>query len=221
MSKKQKTELINIKALNESQKTVLRSNKNMVLCGAAGTGKSLLAVYKAMYGISKEVADKLIIVRSAVPTREIGYLPGSLEDKVKVYEAPYEEIFSFLYDDQAAYRVFKNRHKQVEFMTSSYIRGITLEDAYIIVDEFQNMSFHELDSIITRLGENCHITFCGDIKQSDLKNSGLEDFVKVLKNMPEYFDIVEFGLDDIVRSGIVKRYLTVKEEINEKSNSSK
>lgn len=215
MSKKNKIELQNIRALNENQKRVLKSNKNTVLCGAAGTGKSFLAVYKAMLSVNRREVDKLIIVRSAVPTREVGYLPGSLDDKVKVYEAPYEGIFTTLYDSDDAYRVLKNRFKQVEFMTSSYVRGITLEDCHIIVDEFQNMSYHELDSIITRLGENCKISFCGDINQSDLKGSGLKNFIKVLELMPEYFDIIEFSIEDIVRSGIVKRYLTVKNELYE------
>ena len=215
MSKKQKTGLYHLSALNGRQKKVLSSNKNQVLCGAAGTGKTLLAVYKAMVALEKDEVDKVIIVRSAVPTREVGYLPGSLDDKVKVFEQPYNEIFSFLYDDDSAYRLWKNKHKSVQFMTSSFLRGVTLEDSYVIVDEFQNMTFHELDSIMTRLGENCQIIFCGDIKQSDLKDSGLFKFVKVLRSMPKYFDIIEFEICDIVRSGIVKEYLTVKEALLE------
>jgi phosphate starvation-inducible PhoH-like protein len=98
-------------------------------------------------------------------------------------------------------------------MTSSYVRGITLEDCHIIVDEFQNMSFHELDSIITRLGENCKISFCGDARQTDLKNSEIDKFLRIIDNMPEYFDTVEFKVEHIVRSGIVKEYLTVKQEL--------
>ena len=213
MSQKQKLDLMRLKPLNAAQGRVLKSDKNMVIYGAAGTGKSLLAVYKAMRAIELDQVDKLIIVRSAVPTREVGFLPGSLDEKVKVYEMPYEEIFTFLYDNNQAYRLFKNKHKQVEFMTSSYLRGITLEDCHIIVDEFQNMTFHELDSIITRLGENCKISFCGDAKQSDLKGSGLDRFLHILRSMPNYFDLVEFEVKHIVRSGIVKEYLTVKQEL--------
>lgn len=212
MSQK-KPSIMGLKPLNAPQAKVLKSNKNLVIYGAAGTGKSLLAVYKAMKAIERDDVDKLLIVRSAVPTRDVGYLPGSLEDKIKVYETPYEEIFSFLYDDNQAYRLFKNKFKQVEFMTSSYVRGITLEDCHIIVDEFQNMSFHELDSIITRLGENCKISFCGDARQTDLKNSEIDKFLRIIDNMPEYFDTVEFKVEHIVRSGIVKEYLTVKQEL--------
>ena len=115
MSQKQKLDLMRLKPLNAAQGKVLKSDKNMVIYGAAGTGKSLLAVYKAMRAIELDEVDKLIIVRSAVPTREVGFLPGSLDEKVKVYEMPYEEIFTFLYDNNQAYRLFKNKHKQVAF----------------------------------------------------------------------------------------------------------
>lgn len=213
MSQKQRLDLMRLKPLNAVQGKVLKCTKNMVIYGAAGTGKSLLAVYKAMRAIELDEVDKLIIVRSAVPTREVGYLPGSLDEKVKVYEVPYEEIFTFLYDNNQAYRLFKNKHKQVEFMTSSYVRGITLEDCHIIVDEFQNMNFHELDSIITRLGENCRISFCGDARQSDLKNSGIDKFLRILAAMPEHFEMAEFEVKHIVRSGLVKEYLTKKQEL--------
>jgi phosphate starvation-inducible protein PhoH len=204
-------QLRKLKPLNEPQKAVLASNKNMVVCGAAGTGKSLLLVYKALQELEAKKIDKIVIIRSAVPTREVGFLPGSLQDKTKIYELPYEDICTFLYGEPSAYRDLK-RFKKIEFISTSYVRGVTLENAFIIVDEFQNMTFHELDSIITRVGNNTKICFCGDIDQSDLQENGLENFMKIIYKMVE-FDIVEFGVEHIVRSSLVKTYLTLKHKM--------
>jgi len=207
MGNKQKPTLNKLKPLNEPQKRVLSSNKNLIVCGAAGTGKSLLLVYKALQELEKDTIDKLVIIRSAVPTRDVGFLPGSLSDKTKIYEQPYEEICQFLYK-APMYRQLKGI-KRIEFLSTSYVRGITLENCFIIVDEFQNMTFHELDSIITRVGNNSTICFCGDIDQSDLPDSGIKDFLRIIKKMPE-FEIIEFGVEHIVRSALVKSYLTLK-----------
>ena len=156
---------------------------------------------------------KLIIIRSAVPTRDIGFLPGTEKEKTAIYEQPYKDICVELFQRGDAYDILKSKHL-VEFMTTSFIRGITLRDSYIIVDECQNMSFHELDSIITRIGEGCRVIFCGDFRQSDLKaeaeKKGLHTFVKILK-VTEYFDLIDFDIKDIVRSGFVKDYITAKE----------
>jgi phosphate starvation-inducible protein PhoH len=220
MGKKSAPSLRKLKALNEPQKHVLGSNKNLIVCGAAGTGKSLLLVYKALLELEARNIDKIVIIRSAVPTREVGFLPGSLQDKTKIYELPYEEIFNFLYGEANVYRDLK-RFKHIDFISTSYVRGITLENCFIIVDEFQNMTFHELDSIITRVGNNTKIAFCGDIDQSDLQDNGLEHFIKIIKKMPE-FDIIEFGVEHIVRSSLVKTYLTLKHKLkNDKSNNNK
>jgi phosphate starvation-inducible protein PhoH len=153
-------------------------------------------------------------MRSAVPTRNIGFLPGSASDKTKVYEAPYMDLAAQLYQRDEAYAMLK-RQKKVEFVSTSFIRGINTENAFLIVDEFQNMSFHELDSIITRLGKNCNIAFSGDAGQADLVNNGLKPFMNILQKMPDLFDVVEFGVEDIVRSELVKRYLTEKHKLNE------
>lgn len=215
--KSQQPQLMRLKPLNEPQKQVLASNKNLVVCGAAGTGKSLLLVYKALQELDKGNIEKIVIIRSAVPTRDVGFLPGSLSDKTKIYELPYDEIFQFLYKAPNIYRQLKGI-KRIEFISTSYVRGITLENCFIIVDEFQNMNFHELDSIITRVGNNSKIFFCGDVEQSDLPDSGIKDFLKILRKMPD-FDIVEFGVEHIVRSALVKNYLTVKYTKNDKSNN--
>lgn len=211
MAKKSVAQLRKLKALNEPQKHVLASNKNLVVCGAAGTGKSLLLVYKALQEYELGNVDRIIIIRSAVPTRDVGFLPGSLQDKTKIYELPYEDICTFLYDNPNAYKDLK-RFKKIDFITTSYVRGVTLENCFIIVDEFQNMSFHELDSVVTRVGNNSKITFCGDIDQSDLDDNGLEYFMKIIRKMPE-FDIIEFGVEHIVRSALVKSYLTLKHKM--------
>jgi phosphate starvation-inducible protein PhoH len=211
MAKKSVVQLRKLKPLNEPQKHVLDSNKNLIVCGAAGTGKSLLLVYKALLEYEAKNIDKIVIIRSAVPTRDVGFLPGSLQDKTRIYELPYEEICGFLYGEPNAYKDLK-RFKHIDFISTSYVRGVTLENCFIIVDEFQNMTFHELDSIITRVGNNTKIAFCGDIDQSDLEDNGLQDFMRIIRKMPQ-FDIIEFGVEHIVRSALVKNYLTLKHKM--------
>ncbi len=212
--KTHQAQLMRLKPLNDPQKVVLSSPKNLIVCGSAGTGKSLLLVYKALLELEKDNIDKIVIIRSAVPTRDVGFLPGSLQDKTKIYELPYEEIFQFLYKASNVYRQLKGL-KKIEFISTSYVRGVTLENCFIIVDEFQNMNFHELDSVITRVGKNSTINFCGDIDQSDLSDNGLKDFIRILKKMPE-FDFVEFKVEHIVRSALVKNYLTLKYNMSKK-----
>ena len=204
-----------IEPLTRNQLRAFESGKNLVLHGVAGTGKTFISCYLAFDDMIKSMAKKLVIIRSAVPTRDIGFLPGTEKEKTAIYEQPYKDICVELFQRGDAYDILKTKHL-VEFMTTSFIRGITLRDSYIIVDECQNMSFHELDSIITRIGEGCRIIFCGDFRQSDLKaeteKKGLHSFVKVLK-ATNYFDLIDFDIKDIVRSGFVKDYITAKEEL--------
>ena len=201
----------NITALNDRQAKVLRSKKNLVLTGYAGTGKTFLTSYLAYHEMFSGNYDKLIYMRSAVPTRNTGFLPGTQEEKVAIYEAPYIDIASELFQRGDAYDILKKKGL-VHFTSTSYVRGINLRNAVIVVDETQNMTYHELDSIITRLNDNCRIMFCGDIRQADLYKNGLQDFYSVLKNMDE-FDFVDFQKEDIVRSDLVKNYIIKKEEI--------
>ncbi len=202
-----------IEPLTRNQLKAFESGKNLVLHGVAGTGKTFISCYLAFDDMIKSMAKKLVIIRSAVPTRDIGFLPGTEKEKTAIYEQPYKDICVELFQRGDAYDILKSKHL-VEFMTTSFIRGITLRDSYIIVDECQNMSFHELDSIITRIGEGCRVIFCGDFRQSDLKaeaeKKGLHTFVKILK-VTEYFDLIDFDIKDIVRSGFVKDYITAKE----------
>jgi phosphate starvation-inducible PhoH-like protein len=204
--------LKHIEPLTDNQDRMFESylsGKNLLLHGVAGTGKTFISLYLALRDIVDNYDDKtkVVIVRSIVPTRDMGFLPGSQKEKSKVYEAPYYAICNELFGRGDAYDVVKSKN-QVEFISTSFIRGTTLTDSIVIVDECQNLTFHELDSIITRLGHNCRLIFCGDFRQTDLwresEKQGLMDFMKVLSKMSS-FDCIEF-----VRSDIVKEYILSK-----------
>ena len=214
MAKRSKTingsglEVQEIEPLTRNQVRAFESDKHLILHGVAGTGKTFVACYLAFDDMAKKEYEKLVIIRSAVPTRDIGFLPGNEKEKASVYEEPYKDIAIDIFGRGDAYQILKTKGL-VEFMTTSYIRGITLRNATIVIDECQNMSFHELDSIITRVGQGCRVILCGDFRQSDLKNSGMNEFLNVLKRM-KCFDFIEFGIDDIVRSEFVKQYIIAK-----------
>jgi phosphate starvation-inducible protein PhoH len=200
------------------------SNNHLVLHGMAGTGKSFLSLYLSLQAIlaKKSPYLKIVVVRSAVPTRDIGFLPGSLKEKIEAYEEPYKIIVSEIFGRGDAYGILKNKG-QIEFVTTSYLRGITLDDCIVIVDEFQNCTFQELDTIITRIGENGKIIFSGDYRQSDLDKSreraGMIKFLDILEKMYE-FEFVEFDAEDIVRSGLVKSYIIAKSELEDQLKNS-
>lgn len=203
--------LFEVEPLTQNQVRAFESNKHLVLHGVAGTGKTFISCYLAFDDMSKGAYEQCIIIRSAVPTRDMGFLPGSEKEKSAVYEEPYKDIANQLFQRGDAYDILKGKNL-VHFMTTSFIRGITLRNAVVIVDECQNMSFHELDSIITRVGENCRIIFCGDFRQSDLKFNGIKDFLRVLKVMEE-FDLIDFEIKDIVRSDFLKKYIIAKTDL--------
>jgi phosphate starvation-inducible protein PhoH len=194
------------------------NNKNLLLHGSAGTGKSFISLYLALLEIlegNRGDLHKVVILRSVVPTRDMGFLPGSAKEKSKVYEAPYNSICNELFGRGDSYEILKTKGI-VEFQTTSFIRGTTFSDCIIIVDEMQNMTYQELDSVITRVGDNCKIIFSGDFKQTDLtrdsERNGLHTFMKILKHM-NMFDCIEFTKEDIVRSKLVKSYIIAKEEL--------
>jgi phosphate starvation-inducible PhoH-like protein len=195
----------------DNQERVFESDKNVILNGCAGTGKTFITTYLGLKEVLAQEYERLIYIRSAVSTRNLGHLPGDAKSKVDIYEGPYKDIAAELFSRGDAYEILKQKGL-VEFMSTSFLRGLTLRDSVIIIDESQNMSYHELDSIITRIGENCRIFVCGDYFQSDLHTNGLKNFHSVLERM-ECFDFVEFELEDIVRSGFVKEYLTKKYEV--------
>ncbi len=205
-------ELEEIRPLTDNQEIAFKSKKNLVMCGSAGTGKSFIACYLGFNAVAAGKYDELLIIRSAVPTRDMGFMPGNEKDKASVYEEPYRSLCSEVFRRGDAYDILKSKNI-LSFMTTSYIRGLTLRDCYVIVDEMQNMDFGELDSLITRIGEGCRIVFCGDFKQADLKKNGMKKFLSILENMEQNFDVIEFGLEDVVRSGFVKDYLITKERI--------
>ena len=200
-----------IEPLTQNQLLAFESDKHLLLHGVAGTGKTFISCYLAFDDMVKGCYNNLVILRSAVPTRDIGFLPGNEKEKSAIYEAPYKDIAVELFGRGDAYEILKQK-SIVHFMTTSFIRGITLRDAVIIIDECQNMTLHELDYIITRVGENCRVIFCGDFRQSDLGKNGLEQFVSILKKM-EQFDLIDFEIKDIVRSEFVKSYITAKTEL--------
>ena len=191
-----------------------KNDKHLLLHGIAGIGKTFLSLYLALEDVldPSTVYDDVFIVRSVVSTRDIGFLPGDEQEKVSIYEAPYRSICRELFGIKDSYDSLKQQNN-VKFMSTSFIRGITINNAVIIVDECQNLNFHELDSIITRLGKNSKIIFCGDYTQSDLTKesdkTGIINFMKILKELPE-FTTVEFGINDIVRSDFLKSYIIAK-----------
>ena len=203
--------LHDIEPLTRNQVLAFESERNLVLHGVAGTGKTFISCYLAFGDMTKGMYKQLIIIRSAVPTRDIGFLPGSEKEKASVYEEPYKDIAVELFQRGDSYEILKTKGL-LHFMTTSYLRGITLKDAVIIVDECQNMSFHELDSIVTRVGTNCRVIFCGDFRQADLAKNGLQDFIRVLKAMDQ-FDLIDFEIKDIVRSDFVREYITAKTDL--------
>ena len=215
--------LLDIEPITDNQRILFESykaNKHLIAYGAAGTGKTFVTLYNALKDVLDDNTpyERIYIVRSLVATREIGFLPGDYEDKSDIYQVPYKHMVKYMFqmpsdaDFEMLYGNLKSQDT-IKFWSTSFLRGTTLDNAIVIVDEFQNLNFHELDSIITRVGENSKIMFCGDASQTDLQKTndknGIVDFMNILRKMPS-FDIIEFGIDDIVRSGLVKEYIIAK-----------
>ena len=219
--------LRDIEPLTENQQKLFHSyseGKNLIAYGAAGTGKTFITLYNALCDVLDPSTpyEKIYIVRSLVSTREIGFLPGDHEDKSTLYQIPYKNMVKYMFELPSAAdfeMLYGNLKAQetISFWSTSFIRGTTFDRAIIIVDEFQNLNFHELDSIMTRVGENTKIMFCGDATQTDLikqnERNGIVDFMRVLRLMSS-IDIIEFGVEDIVRSGLVKEFILAKMELN-------
>ena len=215
--------LVTIKSITDNQKLVFDSwkeGKNQFLFGAAGTGKTFISLYLALQSVMnlKKPYDKVVLVRSLIPTREIGFLPGDEEDKAALYQVPYQNMVQFIFEmpNEQEFNSLYDRLKRqgtLYFLSTSFLRGLTFDNAVIIVDECQNMNFHELDTIITRVGQDSRIIFCGDFDQTDLvkqnERNGLHDFLRILEEMDD-FHCLEFTIGDIVRSGFVRSYLINK-----------
>ena len=196
-------------------KEAWKDGYNLVLNGSAGTGKTFLALRLALEKVLDRESefDELVVIRSIVPTRDIGFLPGDEDEKKLAYEAPYIGLCNEIFGDAEAWSKLKNQHK-VRFESTSFIRGTTFNNAIIVVDEMQNLNFHELDSVITRVGKNSKIIFCGDYYQSDFRfkdeKEGIFKFLSIIEQL-KGFSVVTFGWDDIVRSGLVRDYIMTKE----------
>jgi len=211
-----------IKPLTPTQGDMFKSYNsgyNIAAVGTAGTGKTMCAMYLALNDVLKKGGyEQIIVVRSAVQTREQGFMPGSKEQKEALYSVPYSDIVNDLFGRGDAYQILQQKG-MIKFMTSSFVRGLTFDNAIIIVDECQSMTYHELDTIITRVGESSKIVFCGDTRQDDLATSrnraevsGLRDFLRVIQKV-DSFNTITFTPEDIVRSGLVKEYILAKERV--------
>ena len=208
--------LVKLDPLTDNQQLAFNSfasGNHLCLDGSAGTGKTFISLYLALESVFKKEYDKVIIVRSAVPTRDMGFLPGTQEEKEDAYTAPYKAIVNDLFDDYGGWtKLIEDR--KIEFLTTSFIRGITLKKSIVIIDESQNCNYHELCSVITRLGEDCRFIMAGDYYQSDFTRKGDQDgisqFIKIIKNM-RAFDHIEFKWEDIVRSCFVRDFIMTKE----------
>ena len=230
MAKKNKeissSNLLKIKPITESQKTVFetwKKGQNQFLFGCAGTGKTFVSLHLAMQDVLnlQTKYEKVVLVRSLIPTREIGFLPGDEEDKAALYQVPYQNMVQFMFEqpNEQAFKMLYDRLKSqgsLYFLSTSFLRGLTFDNTIIIVDECQNLNFHELDTITTRVGQDSRIVFCGDFFQTDLiktgDKNGLHDFLRILEEMKD-FNCTEFNIGDIVRSGFVRDYLIQKTKL--------
>ena len=220
------SDLVKIEPVTDNQKVVFESykkGKNQFLYGCAGTGKTFITLYLAMQEVLRNDTpyDRVVMVRSLIPTREIGFLPGDEEDKAALYQVPYSNMVQFMFKqpNEQAFSMLYDRLKtqgSFYFLSTSFLRGLTFDNSIIIVDECQNLNFHELDTIVTRVGQDSKIMFCGDFMQTDLskvnERNGLHDFLRILEEMEE-FNCLEFNIGDIVRSGFVRNYLIQKTKL--------
>lgn len=209
--------LEHIEPLTQNQDRAFRAfgdGQNILMYGVAGTGKTFLGLY---FGLSELFAGncrQVIIVRSAVASRDLGFMPGSLSEKMEVYEAPYKDICRELTGRADVYDTLKKKGN-IDFMSTSFLRGLTFDDVVLVVDEAQNLSDHELNTVMTRVGQNCTVIICGDHRQDDLKMgkkgpaTGIHNMIDIAEAMPS-FDLIEFEIGDIVRSGFVREYIITR-----------
>ena len=216
-------QLVEMKGVTKNQLEVFKQyaeGKNLFLYGPAGTGKTFVILYNAI----KEVLDPktnyncIYIVRALMPTRSIAFMPGDEQDKSSLYQVPYDNMLRLMFklsSEEQFEMMYGELKKQgnVAFLSTSFLRGITLDNAIVLVDECQNLNFHELDTIMTRVGQESKIMFSGDFDQTDLRDdvekAGLGQFIKIINEMKEFYSC-EFYIGDIVISGLVRSYIIQK-----------
>lgn len=217
-------ELRTIKPLTVNQQRTFeayRSGKNLMLHGFAGTGKTFCALYLALEEVltGNSPYDKIILIRSVVPSRDMGFLPGSIKEKIAVYEEPYKEICDDLFGRGDGYSILKMK-RMIEFTTTSFLRGLTFNNAIVIVDETNNMLMGELDTVMTRMGNTSRIIFCGDYRQTDLikphERTGIKEFMQITRRI-QSFEHVEFQKEDIVRSSLVRDYIIARADLQDQN----
>jgi phosphate starvation-inducible protein PhoH len=220
-------DLRTIEPLTDNQakffETYRQGKEIIILHGVAGTGKTFIALYKGLEEAldKSNPFDRVVLVRSSVQSREQGHLPGDASEKMAQFELPYTAICTNLFQGVAASYEKLTEQGAIQFVSTSFVRGMTFDDAIVIVDECQNMSFEELDTIVTRVGDRSRIIFCGDYRQTDLKKAGDKsglikflDIIRLVKGQTR----LEFGVDDIVRSPLVKNYIMARMEYEDKGN---
>jgi phosphate starvation-inducible protein PhoH and related proteins len=220
--KPQNFNLKQISPITENQVKTFKayaSGNNLFLHGCAGTGKTFISLYLALQEVLSETTDmnRVVIIRNAQSSKDIGFLPGNEKQKLEVYESAYRAICSELFHRDDAYDIFKQK-KIIEFHSTSFLRGSTIDNAIIIVDEVQNQRYSEIRTVLTRTGEGSRVILCGDTKQDDLTSerykeaSGLRDIMHVFDRMGS-IQTVQFGIDDIVRSGFVRDFIVAENEL--------
>ena len=226
-------QLVTVNPIGENQQKVFDAwakEKNLFLTGSAGTGKTFILLHLAFKAVldKGQPFDKVVLVRSLLPSRDIGFLPGTLEEKSDLYQDPYRILIRYLFEmpSEQGHNVLYSKlieQGSLEFYSTSFLRGQTFDRSIIIVDEASNMIFQELDTIMTRVGQDSMICFAGDMAQSDLRKhngdkNGYHNFQVILEEMDE-FEVVEFGIGDIIRSGLVRSYLIAKTNMQVKDDS--
>lgn len=218
-------DLAKIQPLTDNQKALFDAwerfpDRHFFLYGCAGTGKSFLSLYKALYDLldKDKGYEKILLLRSAVQGRDIGFTPGDVEEKMANYEAPYADICDELFKYSKSYENLK-KIGLIDFQSTSFIRGRSFHNTIIILDEAQNCSSEEWNTVFTRVGRNSKLIVCGDIAQNDLTKkksdmSGFNEFHDIIVNMHNQFDMIEFGIDDIVRSGFVRDYIITRNRLS-------
>jgi predicted ribonuclease YlaK len=214
-------QLIDFEPFTDNQKKATDAwyeGQHLFLSGSAGTGKTFLALYLALEQVldPDEECDNIMIIRSIVPTRDIGFLPGNEDEKKKAFIKPYIDICGEICQDASAWNKLIT-NKMINFESTSFIRGMTFDDSVIVIDEAQNLNGHELDSVITRVGDRCRVIFCGDYYQSDFRNErerdGILSFLEIIETMKD-FSVIKFNWSDIVRSDLIREYIMTKEMLN-------